>query len=190
MQCTDSAFSCSCEFSLALSCKKKRNNRGFYRRCCEWFSAQTEPFTQNYSSSLLCFSQLLGAEPERLFCFDWRIHSHCQDFRISFLIRSDSLYFTATRTGKAGVGVIGPQTKNSCRPVCLKAGRMARLREKMNSNRHSLRTICCLLGVSGYFFVFGLCAPISNLHPVVCCGSEAGLHLARRVYVVISRKTQ
>ena len=119
-----------CGFSLALSCEKEENSRGFYRRCHKWFSVQTQPFTWNHSSSSPWPCQLLGADPERLSYFGWRIHCRCQDFRISFLIRSGTWYFTATRTEETWAGIVSPQTERCCWPVGIKAKRLAYLSEK------------------------------------------------------------
>lgn len=64
------------------------------------------------------------------FCFDWRIHSHCQDFRISFLIWSGSWYLTATGIEESWAGVVSPQTKPCCWLVGIKARRVAHLKAK------------------------------------------------------------
>lgn len=63
-----------CVFSLAPSLEREGNSRGIYKWCHEWFGVQIHPFRQNHTSSLQC--------P----CFDWRIHSHFQDFQFSHMV--------------------------------------------------------------------------------------------------------
>lgn len=135
---------------------------------------QTQLLTWNCSISSWCPCQLLGADPGRLFCFDWRIHSHCQDFQISFLIPSGSWDFTVTRTEKTWAGIVSPQTKLCCWFVGIKAERVAHLSEKWTIvYLHSFRTVCSL-----HLWSF-LCMDYmhqinSNFHPVASWESEAG----------------
>lgn len=165
-----------CEFSLTPSWEKEGKSRRFYRRCCEWFSMQTQPCAWNHSSSPRCPCQLLGADPGRLFCFDWRIHSRCQDFRISFLILSGSWYFTATRAQNAWAGIVSPQTKLCCWLMGTKAKRVAHLSEKWTT----VYTVSgqCVQDNSAYFLCMDSMHQIcSNFCPVASWESAAGLYL-------------
>lgn len=122
------ASSCSVWIFFSSVLGRGRRGRGFYRQRCGWFRVQTQPFIRHRSSS--SWRQLLGADPGRLFCFDWRIHSCCQDFRISFLMSCDSWCFTATRR-ETWAEIVTSQTKRWGWLVGIKAKGVAHPSEKL-----------------------------------------------------------